>query len=401
MTLKSGYPFWLVKNGLPFTFPKLDHDITTDVVIIGGGISGALMRYYLVNEGVDCVMLDARTIGLGSTSASTALLQYEIDRPLCKLIDTVGKEKAERAYVLCGEAITKIGEISKKLGLDDFEYRPSVYYAAFKKDVPMLKAEFEARKAAGFDVEYLEADELEKRYAFKGHGAIVSQLAAQTNAYIFTHYLLQHRKKKTDKLNIYDRTEVIDIKHTKTGVTLKTATGHIVKCNKLVYATGYEVVDFIDKDIVDLQSTYAVISEQYNERPFWNEEALIWNTADPYLYLRTTPDNRVLIGGRDVRFHDPAKRDKLMKRKAKELVEDANKLFPHLEFKPEFTWCGTFGATKDMLPYIGEYKPLPNSYFSLGFGGNGIIFCLIGAEIITDLILGRENKDAEIFTFDR
>jgi len=94
MTLKSGYPFWLVKNGLPFTFPKLDHDITTDVVIIGAGISGALARYYLVNEGIDCVTLDARTIGLGSTSASTSLLQYEIDRPLCKLIDTVGKEKA-------------------------------------------------------------------------------------------------------------------------------------------------------------------------------------------------------------------------------------------------------------------------------------------------------------------
>lgn len=401
MTLKSGYPFWLVKNGLPFTFPKLDHDITTDVVIIGAGISGALVRYYLVNEGIDCVTLDARTIGLGSTSASTSLLQYEIDRPLCKLIDTVGKEKAERAYQLCGEAITKIGKISKELGLDDFEYKQSIYYAAFKKDVPMLKKEFEARKAAGFEVEYLEPDELLKQYGFKGYGAIRSKLAAQTNAYMFTHCLLQHRRNKKDDVNIYDRTEVTTIKHNKNGVTLKTESGYTVKCNKLVYATGYEVVNFIDKKIVDLQSTYAVISEQYNERPFWKDEALIWNTANPYLYLRTTPDNRVLIGGRDVWFHDPAKRDKLMKYKAKHLVEDANKLFPHLNFKPEFTWCGTFGSTKDMLPYIGEYKPLPNSYFSLGFGGNGITFSLIGAEIIRDLILGRDNKDAEIFKFDR
>lgn len=401
MSLKSGYPFWLVKDGLPFTFPKLDHDVTTDVVIIGAGISGALVRYYLVNEGVDCVMLDARTIGLGSTSASTSLLQYEIDKPLHELIDVVGKEHAERAYQLCGESIHKIGKISKKLGLDDFEYKPSIYYAAYKKDVSMLKREFEARKAAGFKVEYLESNELEKQYGFKGFGAIRSELAAQTNAYMFTHCLLQHRKRKTDKLNIYDRTEVVDIKHSKTGVTLKTESGYSVKCNKLVYATGYEVVNFIDKKIVDLQSTYAVISEQYNERPFWNEEALIWNTADPYLYMRTTPDNRVLVGGRDVEFSDPHKRDKLMARKAKGLRKDIDKLFPHLEFKPEFTWCGTFGATKDALPYIGEYKPLPNSYFSLGFGGNGITFSLIGAEIITDLILGRENKDAEIFKFDR
>ena len=90
-----------------------------------------------------------------------------------------------------------------------------------------------------------------------------------------------------------------------------------------------------------------------------------------------------------------------MKGKTKQLVKDINKLYPHLKFKPEFAWTGTFGSTKDGLPYIGPYEKLPNSYFALGFGGNGITFSLIAAEIITDLILGKENKDLELFTFDR
>ncbi|RDI07000.1 NAD(P)/FAD-dependent oxidoreductase [Flavobacterium sp. AG291] len=397
MTLKAGYPFWLIKDGLPFTFPKLDHDIETEVVIIGAGISGALVRYHLINAGINCVTVDARTIGLGSTSASTSLLQYEIDVPLYRLTEMIGKEKAERAYKLCGEAIDKLGKITKNRGVKYFEKKKSLYYATFKKDVSWLKKEYETRKDAGFKVRYLEADELEKEFGFKGYGAILSDQAAQTNAYMLTHCLLQH---KYDN-DIYDRTEITDIKHSKQGVVLKTESGYTLKAKKLVYATGYEVVDFIDKKIVDLLSTYAVVSEQYNERDFWKDDVLIWNTANPYLYLRTTPDNRVLVGGRDENFSNPAKRDKLINKKTKQLAADVNKLFPHLKFKPEFSWAGTFGTTKDGLPYIGPYDKLPNSYFALGFGGNGITFSLIAAEIITDLILGKPNKDLELFNFDR
>lgn len=400
MTLKGGYPFWLIKDGLPFTFPKLDHDVETEVAIIGAGISGALVRYHLIEAGIDCTTIDARTIGLGSTSASTSLLQYEIDIPLYKLIDMIGKEKAQRAYQLCGEAITKLGQLTKKVGIEYFESKKSLYYAAYKKDVTWLKKEYEARKEAGFKVDYLEADDVKKQFAFEAPGAILSQLGAQTNAYMLTHCLLQH-KKRGQELNIFDRSPVVNIKHSKSGVVLTTETGYTIKAKKLVYATGYEVVDFIDKKIVDLLSTYAVVSEQYNERDFWKDEVLMWNTADPYLYIRTTPDNRVLVGGRDENFSDPIKRDKLIKRKTKQLTKDVNKLFQHLDFKPEFSWAGTFGSTKDGLPYIGEYDKLPNSYFALGFGGNGITFSLIAAEIITDLITGKENKDAALFSFNR
>ncbi|MHA3788652.1 NAD(P)/FAD-dependent oxidoreductase [Flavobacterium hauense] len=401
MTLKAGYPFWLIKDGLPFTFPKLDHDVETEVAIIGAGISGALVRYHLINAGIDCVTIDARTIGLGSTSASTSLLQYEIDVPLYKLTEMIGQEKAERAYKLCSDAIDKLGKIVKDRGVDYFEKKKSLYYAAYKKDTAWLKKEYEARKAAGFKVRWLDADELKKEFGFTGYGAILSEQAAQTNAYMFTHCLLQHNHKKGKANDIYDRTEITDIKHSKSGVVIKTESGYTIKAKKLVYATGYEVVDFIDKKIVDLLSTYAVVSEQYNERDFWKDEVLIWNTADPYLYMRTTADNRVLVGGRDEDFSDPAKRDKLMKKKTKQLTADVDKLYPHLKFKPEFVWTGTFGSTKDGLPYIGPYDKLPNSYFALGFGGNGITFSLIAAEIITDLILGKDNKDVDLFSFDR
>jgi len=211
-----------------------------------------------------------------------------------------------------------------------------------------------------------------------------------------THKLLRHHRG-----NIYDRTTIVKTTHHKTGVTLETEHGNTIKAKRIVYATGYEVVEMIDKKIVDLLSTYAIISEQYVTKQFWKDNVLIWNTADPYLYMRTTSDGRILIGGRDAEFYNPKKRDSLIVEKTKQLEKDFSKLFPEIEFKTEFSWTGTFGSTKDGLPYIGKYNKIPNSYFALGFGGNGITFSLVAAKIITDLILGKPNKDAELFKFYR
>lgn len=399
MILRSGYPFWLIKNGLPFAFPKLDKDIQTEVLIVGAGISGALMRYHLIKAGIRCVTVDARTVGLGSTCASTSLLQYEIDVPLCKLSEMVGKDHAQRAYRLCNEAIEKIGKIAADLDYDDFQRRDSLYFAAYKKDVSLLEREFNARKEAGFDVQYLDADAIHKQFGFSSPAAILSHHGAVIDAYSFTHRLLQYKEDWNH--DIYDRTRISDIKHDKNKVVAHTHDGCTIKAKHVVYATGYEVTEMIDKKIVELKSTYAVISEQYPKTQFWKNNTLLWSTANPYLYLRTTSDGRMLIGGRDDDFYDPTKRDALIRKKSKQLVSDFKKIFPKKEFEAEFSWTGTFGETKDGLPYIGAYQPVKNSYFALGFGGNGITFSLIAAAIITDLIKGKPNKDADIFSFDR
>ncbi|MBC7888871.1 MAG: FAD-binding oxidoreductase [Ferruginibacter sp.] len=400
MNLRSGYPFWLAKNGLPFDYPKLEKSTRAEVVIMGGGISGALVAYHLINAGVDCILIDARTIGLGSTCASTALLQYEIDTPLCELKDKVGLKNAVRCYQLCADAITKLGKIAKKTAFADFEFKQSLYYAAYKKDLSFLKEEFGIRKEQGFEVDYLDKTLLKKQFNIDAPGAILSAVGAHTNAYSFTHTLLQNAKKKG--VNIFDRTPIVSIDHQKNAVKLTTETGFTVKTKKLVYATGYEAVEFIDKKIVDLHCTFACTSEQANEKEkFWTNDVLIWNTADPYLYMRSTKDRRILIGGRDEEFYSPARRDRLLPGKVKQLVKDFNKVFPRITFNPEFSWAGTFGATSDGLPYIGNYKKLPNSLFALGFGGNGITFSLIAAEILTDIITGRKNSDGQLFSFGR
>ena len=400
MNLTSGYPYWLVNSGIPFDYPKLNKSIKTDIVIIGGGISGALSAYYLTKAGLNCVLIDSRTIGLGSTCASTALLQYELDKPLCELTELIGYQSASRAYQMCSESIDILEDISKDLDFKYFEKHESMYYAAYKKDINFLKKEYEIRKKSGFKLDLIDAETIKKDFGFHSEAAILSQQGATTDAYLFTHALLQ--KSIQEGLIVYDRTTINNIDYKPKGVSITTDEGFMVNANKIVNASGYEITEFINKKILILNSTYALASEHIETpNPVWKSKTLLWNTADPYLYMRLTHDNRIILGGRDEPFYNPKKRDQLIKSKTQKLVKDFAKLFPEINLIPEFSWTGTFGSTKDALPYIGTYDKTPHTYYALGFGGNGITFSVIAAQIITDMILGKKNKDANIFAFDR
>ena len=400
MNLKAGLPYWLIKDGLPYDYPRLEKNIVTDVLIMGGGVSGALTAYYLLKAGVNCVVADARSIGLGSTCASTSLLQYEIDVPLFHLKDKIGLANAVYAYKLCGGSIGKLSDIAKEVSYSDFTFKKSLYYAADKKHVSFLKDEYKIRRENNFKVEFLEKDNIEKQFQFKAPGGILSGLAAVTNAYGLTHAIHQYNLHKGGQ--VFQRTYIKKIDHKKDVVKVTTDNNISINAKKLIYANGYEAVNYISKKIVDLTSTYATASESGATRQDgWGDDTIIWNTATPYLYMRSTVDGRIIVGGRDEKFYNPEKRDKLIESKSLRLKKDFNTVFPQIEFKPEFNWTGVFGSTKDGLPFIGPYKKLPNSYFALGFGGNGITFSVIAAEIITDMILGKNRDDIKLFGFER
>jgi glycine/D-amino acid oxidase-like deaminating enzyme len=104
-------------------------DITTDVLIIGAGITGALVADTLAAAGMAVTVVDKRGLALGSTMASTALVQHEIDTPLSKLARKIGKEKATRAWRRCRLAVEALAARLDELGVDDVARRNSLYLA--------------------------------------------------------------------------------------------------------------------------------------------------------------------------------------------------------------------------------------------------------------------------------
>jgi glycine/D-amino acid oxidase-like deaminating enzyme len=170
----------------------------------------------------------------------------------------------------------------------------------------------------------------------------------------------------------------------------------------VVFAAGYEAQSYLEQRLVTFRSTYAFISEPLEDFAGWGENnCLIWESARPYLYMRTTEDGRVLVGGEDDPFDNERRRTRRIPRKTERLLKRFHDLLPNVELEVAYAWAGVFGETEDGLAYIGATEEFPNAYFALGYGGNGITYSMIGAEIIRDAITGRPNADAEIFSFRR
>jgi len=402
MDIRTDNPFWLLKNGFMEVYPSLKKDFSTDYAIIGGGITGAFVAWYLAKAGIETAVFDRRHIGMGSTCASTSLLQYEIDTPLFELAETVGEKNAARSYQLCIRAIDEIEKICKKLKVKtDFERKPSLYLASRKKDFSgILEKEFSIRRKHKINVELWDEKQLADKFSFENAGALYSPKdAAQLDVYRMTHGLFQDAISSGAK--VFDKTEIEKIERGKRGVALKTKDGFEINAKKIIIACGYESVNYLPENLVRLHSTFALASEPFTEKNLWHENCLIWETARPYLYMRTTADNRIIVGGKDEPFQNPAKRDKLLNKKTRLIVESFKRKFPEINLIPDYAWAGTFGETKDGLPYIGSVKQVSQTIFALGFGGNGITFSQIAAEIIRDEATGKKNSDAKIFSFDR
>lgn len=400
MDLHTYYPYSLMRYGIIQSYPSLNDHIKSDVAIIGAGISGALAAFYLNQAGIECTILDKGHVAMGSTAASTSLIQYEIDLPLHKLIKLIGEDKAIKSYHLCRNAIYELKKISDKIGnKDNFNFKSSLQFASFKKDILSLEKEYKIRKQIGLKLDQIAESKLKNEYGLNASFALLSDEAAELDAYLFTHRLLKYLKEKN--CAIYDHTPIISIKKDKQAFTLTTSDRKRIKCRYVIIACGYESSTYLKKGYDSLRTTYAVASEPMSTKELWPGNCLIWETTDPYIYLKVTQDNRILLGGKDTRYYPIAKQLKLLPSKTASLHKRFNQLFPSLKFKKDFQWAGAFSTTKDGLPYIGEIPGKENIYYALGYGGNGITFSVIAGQIICNSIVGNKTADIQLFSFDR
>ncbi len=317
-----------------------------------------------------------------------------------KLSEYVGEANAVKSYKLCRQAIYEIAAICKQLHpAFDFHIRPSLHYASFKNDKDDLYREFQLRQKNGFHVDWLEPGDVQDMFGFTTPGAILSADGGEVDAYLLTHALLKSVKRRGHR--IFSNTNIRDIAYGKHQVTLTTDAGLVIKAKKLIIASGYESLKYVPGKIAEIHTTYALVSEALPEKYLWHKNSLVWETAQPYMYFRIVNKDRILLGGKDDNFHNQHILDSTIKSKTASLLHSFSRKMKDVPIKADFSWAGAFAVTKDGLPYIGSIPKRPNTYFALGYGGNGITFSAIAAEIIRDAIMNRKNDNAHLFGFNR
>jgi len=220
MDVISWQPFWSMRDGLRGHYPTLPVGVSRcEVAVRGGGISVALVAHELTRRGRDVLLLERDDLAAGSTSGSTALLQYEIDVSLLKLTKLRGAEAAARAYLSSCASIDRLERLSRRLGTaTEFHRARSVYLASRPSHVRQLRRESNARRDLGLNVADWHGTELRRKWGCHAPGAIVSPQAAQMDPYRFTHRLMEECVRRGAR--VFDRTKAGTFREHRGGVEM-------------------------------------------------------------------------------------------------------------------------------------------------------------------------------------
>ena len=364
------------------------------MAIVGAGVSGAFMAHAMVRHFDNVVVVDRRPPAHGSTSASTAMLQFEIDTPLTELREKIGAKAARawrRSFRATQDLVALVQRENIRCGL---ERRNSLYLAGDKVGRCGLYAEVIARHRAGLPAEFLDAGALLEQFGIERNGAIWSSRSAVANPVQPTAGLL--RRAAQSGARIFSPVRIEIVMSTAHGVVLDTGM-HFIEAKCAVFCTGYEQLKGLPRKGTKVTSSWAIATWPRAHYPRWLDKTVVWEASDPYLYMRTTLDGRLVIGGEDEESDLPGQRARSIPKKSARLVKKAKTLIPGLELSVSHRWTGAFGESNDGLPIIDAVPDMPNCFAVMGFGGNGTIYSMIASQIVPTLFEGRADKDADIF----
>lgn len=395
--LRTGTPVWLLTPRKQIPASALTRNLKVDVAIIGGGVSGALMADALLRAGKSVAVFDRRGFIKGSTPASTALLQFEIDQPLTLLTKKIGRERAVRAYWESATAIDYLEGRIRDLNIScGFHHRSTVYLPGNVLGTRDLRREADVRASVGLRSEYVNRSELKRLTSIDAAGAIWSQGAADIDPVALVDGLWRSAIERGAQL--YAPCEISAAHPHRNHVTLATKSGHDIHATHVVFATGYELLKVLERTHHKISSTWAIATKPQPSR-LWRTRCLIWEAADPYLYIRTTPSGRIVVGGEDEDISDATERDRKLPAKRAALERKLKNLLPHVDPKADTAWAGSFGESPDGLPAIGPIPRLNRCFAVMGFGGNGITFSAVAARIIQRELMGIPDPAAKLFPF--
>ncbi len=360
---------WQRTAELP-SFDRLDKDVSTDVLIIGGGMAGILCAYMLQSCGVDYMLVEADKICGGVTKNTTAKITSQHGLIYSRLISEFGTEKA-RLYLEANEkALEKYRELCRNIDCD-FEDKDAFVYSA--DDRVKLYDEVKALGKLGYKA-VLEND---LPLPFKAEGAVKFNNQAQFNPLKFISTI-------SKELNIREHTTVREL----VGTTALTDSGRI-NAKKIIVTTHFP---FLNK-----HGSYFLKMYQHRSYVIALENApdvsgMYIDEAKTGMSFRNYK-NLLLIGGGS---HRTGKKGGNWR----ELRDFAKRYYPGATEK--YFWATQDCITLDGVPYIGRYSGRTDGlYVATGFNKWGMTSSMLSAMILCDLVRGKENRYSGVFSPSR
>jgi len=393
--------FWTASTK-PIVLEKLKENIETDILIVGGGISGLTTAYCLLKAGRKIILVEDGYIGSGETGRTTAHITCALDDRYFELEKIFGKEKAMLAANSHMEAIQFIANTVKHENIDcNFKRVPGYLFLNGSDTKETLEIEYEATKNVGLLTEMLEQ---------------VPSLASEEGKWCLKFpeqgqfHIMKYLKGLTEAITgmggrIYTETKAEEI--SKEGAK---ANGFEIKAKHIVVATNTPVNDWVVMHTKQwAYRTYVIAAKiKKGTLPY----ALWWDTGNKnsnwigssyhYVRLQELDDTHDLLisGGEDHKVGQADDENIPEEERYLKLVEWTKKRFPAME-NLEYKWSGQVIEPIDSMAFIGKNPGDENIYIITGDSGNGITHGTLGGIILTDIITGKENPWVDLYSPSR
>lgn len=361
---------WLNDNRLT-GFPSLEGEHKTHVLIIGGGLCGILCAYELEKLGIDYILTEKDRICRGTSGNTTAKITSQHGLIYKEIINRYGAETAEKYYRINQKAIEEYARLSEKI---DFSFERKNNYIYSLSSMKKLNNEMEALLKIGAQVNYFPSL---SALPFDVLGAIRFSDQAQADPVKLVSAI-------APKLNIKEHSQVL-------GFDGKYYYGKNfrITADKVIVATHFPIFNkpggfsfkmYQDRSYVLALKNAPDVNGMYLDE---NEKGLSFRNSGEYL----------LLGGGS---HRTGKKGGSYPE-----LRTAVKKYYH-ESTEAFHWAAQDCMTLDKMPYIGQYsKKIPNLFVATGFNKWGMTLSMVSAMILKNLIVGKPDEYADIFSPSR
>jgi glycine/D-amino acid oxidase-like deaminating enzyme/nitrite reductase/ring-hydroxylating ferredoxin subunit len=386
--------YWLRSSSIP-EYPSLEGDLTVDVVVIGGGLTGVTAAYLLKAAGLTVALVERDRLARSDTGRTTAHLTMVTDLQLNEMVENFGEEASRAVWDAGRIAIDQIESHMLIEGIDcDFRRTPGYLHGAIEG-------------TGASDDELGDIADLGCRLGFDAtYEATVPYF--NRSGVRFDNQALFHPRKYLAGLvrtipgtgsHVFEHTTAEDVVDEPLSVKCG---AHTLRCDYVVLATHTPLTGKTNplsatvlQSKLALYTSYALGGQlPVGEIPY----GLYWDTTDPYHYLRVEPRrgyeyDYAIFGGED---HKTGQVDDT--RACYTALENtARKVLPNFQLTER--WSGQVIETNDGLPYIGETSE--RQFVATGYAGNGMTFGTIAAMMARDSALGRTNPWKDLFSTDR
>jgi glycine/D-amino acid oxidase-like deaminating enzyme/nitrite reductase/ring-hydroxylating ferredoxin subunit len=382
-------PYW-IDSTQPPRFPKLERNEAVDVVVVGGGIAGLTAAYLLTLDGRRVALIERETLAQIDTGHTTAHLTMVTDRRLPELVKNFGRNHAQAVWDAGLAAIAQIESIVSDLNVDcEFAWVPGFIHSPIGQPAGDAGASFREEAALardlGFDADFV--DEVpfvggpgvrfrdQARFHPHKYLAAVAQAIDDRGGMIFEHSAAAEFSDKPLSIKV---------------------NGHTITCKDIVLATHTPLMGITNLASATLLQTKLALYTSYaiagRVKPGTVPDALFWDTADPYHYVRLERDEAheiVIFGGEDHKTGQAADTSACFNRLERTLMSMLDGV------KVTHRWSGQVIETPDGLPYIGDTAE--HQFAGTGFSGNGMTFGTLTGMMAADKIAGRTNPWSELF----